>query len=214
MQQTELWQSAFGNMYHERNKITQTTLDARKKAWDHIIRAIMLDTNGVAPKSFIEIGAGNGQNLQAIHELYDAENKPKLHAIEPNVIAAVNITALGIAKTVLNMSIEEIDVSRDNRPVAEVAFTSGLLIHIHPDKLEAAMKRIVSLSSKYVVCLEYFAPECRELPYRGMDNALWANDFGSLYIDKFGLVCIGHYFFWKRVTGLDNLTGWIFRKGN
>jgi hypothetical protein len=27
------------------------------------------------------------------------------------------------------------------------------------------------------------------------------------------LTCIGHLFAWKRATGLDNLTFWVFEKG-
>jgi hypothetical protein len=51
------------------------------------------------------------------------------------------------------------------------------------------------------------------IPYRGHDNALWRRDYGSLFLDTFSdLKCTAHMFAWKRATGLDNLTFWVFEK--
>jgi hypothetical protein len=88
------------------------------------------------------------------------------------------------------------------------------LIHVPPDKILASMKEIHRCSKRWIVCAEYFAPEERELPYRGQRNALWLRDYGSLWLDNFpDLTCIATFFAWKRMTGLDNLTFWLFEKG-
>ena len=96
----------------------------------------------------------------------------------------------------------------------DLVFTSGVLIHVPPDKLEASLREIHRVSSRYVICGEYFAPSEEMIPYRGHDNAMWRRDYGSLFMDTCpDLHPIGTLFAWKRTTGLDNLTFWIFEKG-
>ena len=52
------------------------------------------------------------------------------------------------------------------------------------------------------------------IPYRGHTDALWRRDYGSIWLDNFtDLHCQGAIFAWKRMTGLDNLTFWVFEKG-
>jgi hypothetical protein len=49
--------------------------------------------------------------------------------------------------------------------------------------------------------------------YRDQDEALFKRDFGSYWLDNFSdLRTLGYGFQWKRVTGLDNVNWWLFRK--
>ena len=94
-----------------------------------------------------------------------------------------------------------------------MAFTSGVLIHIHPDDLLDSMGEIHRVAKRYVVCIEYFSDKPEMIPYRGHDDRLFKRDFGSYYLDNFpDLSVVDYGFSWKRLTGLDNLTWWVFEK--
>ena len=211
--QTAAWKSNFGDEYAERNKITQEDLKNRKNLWRAIIAGIV-DVTAQLPESFIEVGAGVGINIQAISDvLKNMRPKviPKFTAIEIN---DTSITELRKLNDYIDVLVIPKNIA-DNVEIAvkaDVVFTSGLLIHIHPNKLLEAMKKIVDMSNKYVVCIEYFSPEQREIKYRGENSLLWTNDFGSIYLDEFGLSLIYCLFLWDRLTGMDNTTLWVFEK--
>ncbi len=95
----------------------------------------------------------------------------------------------------------------------ELAFTSGVLIHVEPGRLPATLDEIHRVSSKYVLACEYFSPTPEAKPYRGHEGLLFKNDFGGLYMDRFAdLALVDYGFFWKRATGIDDATWWLFRK--
>ena len=51
------------------------------------------------------------------------------------------------------------------------------------------------------------------IPYRGQEGLLFKRDFGGLWLDSFpSLRTVAYGFAWKRVTGVDNLTWWLFEK--
>lgn len=210
--QTKLWENKFGDEYQKRNVITDKDLIGRNILWGYIISKIHEDCSDDCIPSYCEFGAGQGQNLIAIDNIYkhsSAKHQPALVAVEPNEAAYNELLALSINVTTINKSIEGL---HPIKPLADVAFTSGLLIHIDPKNLLDAMNVVYKSAAKYVVCTEYFSATQRDIPYRGVDKSLWSNDFGGLYLDNFPLRCLGYAFFWKRITGLDNLTVWIFKK--
>ena len=97
--------------------------------------------------------------------------------------------------------------------VADLVFTSGVLIHIHPDNLEASLREIYRCASRWIVTIEYFSDKQEMIPYRGHKDKLFKRDFGGYWLDMFSdLRVIAYGFVWKRVTGLDNLTWWLFEK--
>jgi len=63
----------------------------------------------------------------------------------------------------------------------DFVFTSGVLIHIPPSKIEIALQEIARCSRQYVWGYEYYAPEYTEIEYRGNQELLWKADFPSLY---------------------------------
>jgi pseudaminic acid biosynthesis-associated methylase len=163
---------------------------------------------GRPPAKILEIGCNIGQNLRALARLTTAE----LHAVEPNsqarrrllddkVLPAERLTDAVAGETGLPSG------------AYDLVFTSGVLIHIHPDNLEAAVREMHRLSSRYLLCREYFADRPQEIPYRGLTEALFKRDFGGFFLDLFpDLVVRGYGFQWKRTTGLDNPTWWLFEK--
>jgi len=192
-----LWTGEFGDAYTVRN--TRATLQSRRDMW-----TLMLPKHC---ESILEVGANTGLNLEAISYITAAD----LYACEPNDMARAELHNLLEPNHIRSDFADKLgwpDGSMD------LVFTSGVLIHIPPDKIEASLREIYRVAHRYVICGEYFAPSEEMIPYRGHDNAMWRRDYGSMFMD----ICpdlhpLGTLFAWKRTTGLDNLTFWIFEKG-
>lgn len=203
-EQVEFWQGQFGNEYTKRNSAEGEQIQARTALWSNILRS----TVGAPPQSFVEIGANLGLNLRALRNLTSAQ----LSAVEPNGSARERLVADQV------VSKENVhDGIAANLPLpdgsADLAFTSGVLIHIHPDDLLASYREIHRVSRRYIVSVEYFSDQPTELNYRGNDGFLFKRDFGAFWVDNFSdLQLLDYGFAWKMATGLDNLTWWIFKK--
>ena len=198
------WAGDFGADYTARNVASDDALRMRTAMWGRIGQAF----HDEPPRSILEVGCNLGLNLRVLPRLFDAE----LSAIEPNPAARE------ILLQQKSLPPERLYAGfGDKIPVAdgavELAFTSGVLIHVAPEKLNATIDEIHRVSSKYVMCAEYFSPRAETLSYRGQEGLLFRNDFGGCYMDRFAdLELVDYGFFWKRATGLDDVTWWLFRK--
>lgn len=202
--QVDFWRGEFGDTYTDRNAPGEAQLRARAEMWTEIMACMA----GAPPTSILEVGANLGINLRTLRGLSDAE----LIAIEPNAYARQTLVADGVVSET-----NARDGVADNIGLPEgavdLAFTSGVLIHIHPDNLLASCREIHRVSRRYIVCIEYFAQNPEEVAYRGHSSVLFKRDFGGFWLDHFsGLKVLGYGFVWKRVTGLDDLTWWAFEK--
>jgi len=203
-EQLKFWRGDFGNAYTDRNAIDPSLLRARVAMWAPILAELV----GAPPRSILEVGANIGNNLRALRQLTDAE----FFALEPNAKARDVLVEDGLMPrtNVRDGMAAAIDLPDG---AVDLAFTSGVLIHIHPDDLEASCREIHRVAERYVVCIEYFADTPEEIEYRGHTERLFKRDFGSYWLDLFPEMETAAYgFAWKRLTGLDNLTWWVFRK--
>jgi spore coat polysaccharide biosynthesis protein SpsF len=73
------------------------------------------------------------------------------------------------------------------------------------------MERIYNVSEKYVLAMEYYWPEVKEIEYRGLKNALWKHDFGAFWLKNFDLDIIETGYLDAR-DGFDRVTWWLFKK--
>jgi hypothetical protein len=97
----------------------------------------------------------------------------------------------------------------------DLVFTSGVLIHIHPEHLKRAISKMVEFASRYILVCEYFNRTPIEIEYRGSTSLLWKRDFGKFIVEEFGLRCIDVGFLWGHVydgAGFDDVTYWLFEK--
>jgi spore coat polysaccharide biosynthesis protein SpsF len=164
--QLEAWAGRFGREYTDRNHVDWTT---RVDGFKEMLAAA--DPVG----SVLEIGCNRGHNLHAIqHLLPDAF----VVGMEPNAYARDIATSSGF------------DVSSGNahaipypNNVFDLVFTSGVLIHIHPDRLHDAMREITRVSRHFVLAVEYHADHDVELDYRGKPNMLWKRDYTKHYLE-------------------------------
>lgn len=203
-EQTSFWRGDFGNEYSERNALDPAALRNRTAKWARILSPLA----GAPPTSILEVGANIGINLAALRALTGAA----LYAVEPNGSARGKLVSSGILPS------ENIhDATGDALPFAdravEMSFTSGVLIHVAPERLEATCREMHRVSSRYIGCIEYFAVSPEEKTYRGHSGKLFKRDFGGYWLDMFpDMKLVDYGFFWQRVTGLDNLTWWVFEK--
>ena len=202
--QLQFWRGDFGIDYIGRNTASAEHLRSRVALWAKIMNCMV----GDPPKSILEVGSNIGNNLRALRTLTGAE----MYALEPNADARRVLVADGVipAEHAMDGFAASIPLGDDE---VDMAFTSGVLIHIHPDQLLASLQEIHRVAKRYVVCIEYFSDKPEMIPYRGYDDRLFKRDFGGYYLDNFSdLRVVDYGFAWKRLTGLDNLTWWIFEK--
>ena len=200
--QINFWTGDTGNQYIKRNQTNSENKKNRLNFWKNIFNRVELTDNA----KIFEVGANIGLNLNAIQSIGNFD----MYAIEPNRNACQEIIKNKILdqEHLLQNVANEIGFS-DNK--FDMVFTCGVLIHIHPENLLDAMKEICRVSKKYIVCAEYFSDKDEEINYHGQDGLLFKKDFGSFYLDNFpNLKLIDYGFSWKKVTGMDNLTWWIF----
>ena len=198
--QLEAWRGDFGDAYRDRNVADEAVIAARTAMWTRILQPLA----GDPPQSILEVGL----NLRALAGLTPA----RLMALEPNTGARQRLIDDGVVS-----ADDAHDGAANQIPLADgavdMAFTCGVLIHIAPDDLAASCAEIHRVSKRYIACAEYFADTPQEVRYRGQGGLLFKRDFGAFWMDLFAdLRLVDYGFFWRRATGLDNLTWWLFTK--
>lgn len=202
--QIDAWRGEFGDAYLGRNEADEAMIAARTAMWTRILRPLA----DHPPRSILEVGANIGLNLRALAGLTTA----RLIALEPNSRARRRLVDDGVVS-----ADHAHDGAADHIPLddgaVDMAFTSGVLIHIAPDDLHDSCAEIHRVSGRYIACAEYFADTPQETRYRGREGLLFKRDFGEFWMDRFAdLRLVDYGFFWRRATGLDNLTWWLFTK--
>lgn len=194
------WRGEFGDEYIGRNPVTEEFLRATERCWTQILAHMP------AVDSILEVGANVGRNLRALARITSST----LFAVEPNERARRELLDFLSPARVIDADAGSLpfpDASMD------LVFTSGVLIHIAEEHLDAAYAEIHRVSSGWIASLEYFAPSDTEVEYRGGRNRLWKRDYGSRWLDSFDDVePAAEGFFSKRATLQDDLTWWLFRK--
>jgi len=202
--QLEAWTGDFGDAYVARNQPDETVLQQRARTFGRI-----LDRLGNAqPGSILEAGCNLGLNLRALRRVSRAE----LVGVEPNATARARLLADGVlpADRVLEGTLARLPVADG---AVDLAFTCGVLIHVHPDDLAQACRELHRVARRHLLCIEYFAQKPEAIPYRGHEDLLFKRDFGGFWLDEFpALEVVDVGFLWKRTTGWDDATWWLFRK--
>ena len=191
-----LWTGEFGASYLERNADAGAGRDA---FWTALL--------GQYPvQRVLEVGCNTGANLQWI--------APRL-APGDTYGVDVNRTALERARArfpdVNTLVARATDLPFRDRWF-DLSFTTGVLIHLPEDSVAQAMAEIVRVSRRYVLCGEYHAPEPVEVPYRGMEGALFKRDYGGMYQAAFPELRLVDEGFLGKDAGWDDVTWWLFER--
>jgi len=197
----DFWRGNGGDQYIDRNP---ANMQARIALWLEIVKSLPTD-----PRTVLEVGANIGQNIEAFSRVLDHD--VIFHAVEPNEKAREYMITNNVLprSKVFGGNAEALPFNDDS---IDLVFTSGVLIHIHPDDLLRAYRDMYRVARRYIISIEYFSVEPREKVYRGEMGRLWTRDFGQLWLDHFNMEPLGCGFAWKPLTGLDNLTWWVFKK--
>jgi len=199
-EQEEFWAGEFGDNYISRNQGPQVV--AGKTA---MFAKILRCTDRV--QSIRELGANIGLNIMALRNLLPAA---EFQAIEINARAFEQLNAIPDI-TAANASLFD---PIDWRPT-DLAFTAGVLIHLNPDMLPIAYKRLYEASTRYVLVVEYYDPKPTEVSYRGHSGRLWKRDFAGEIMDLYpNLRLVDYGFVYHRDTNApaDDPTWFLMEK--
>jgi pseudaminic acid biosynthesis-associated methylase len=184
--QIEIWKGQFGKSYTERN--TYSVEDNEK-----LYRRLYGTTRSQMNEEFLsgmdrsmpilEVGSNVGGQLLILQKM----GFKNLFGIE------IQEEAIEFSKTLLR-GIYLIKGSAFDIPFKdgffELVFTSGVLIHIAPADIRAAMREIHRCTNKYIWGFEYYSETYQEVEYRGRKNLLWKADFAKIYIENFNDLAI------------------------
>lgn len=180
-EQMDKWAGDFGKDYTDRNALSVAETDELYTKNYGQTRTEINERSlaGVSRSSrVLEVGANIGTQLQFLQTAGFGD----LYGIE------LQQYAVELAKS----QTENINIIRGSAfdiPFKDgwfdLVFTSGVLIHINPSDVAAAMREIHRCTREYIWGLEYYADEYTEVPYRGNENLMWKTDFAKLYLDQF-----------------------------
>ncbi len=198
------WRGEFGAAYITRNVADEAAVRQRTLMWGRFMWQMM----SALPKSILEVGCNIGINLRALDRVVGAE----LFAVEPNSAAREVVLREGVLP-----ADHLFDADASKLPMAdgavELSFTTGVLIHVPPSELDAAVDELYRVSSRYILMSEYFADQPEEKSYRGQEGLLFKRDFGKFMLDRHpDLMILDYGFFWRDAGAVDNGNWWLFRK--
>lgn len=202
-QQLRFWRGDFGRDYIERNEVDPKAIEALVPVWQRMLAPAV-----PKPRTILEVGCNIGLNLRALPRVTDA----KLFAVEPNAEARKRV----IRDQVLSeLNIQDGIAARIPLPdnAVDLAFTSGVLIHVHPDQLADSCREIFRVSARHILCAEYYSAQPREISYRGQSGLLFLRDFGAFWMQTCpSLKLVDYGFFWTGAGAPDNLNWWLFSR--
>ena len=198
--QENFWAGEFGQGYMARNN-DEALIAASTWRFSKILSC----APGV--HSIVEFGCNIGLNLSALQRI---NPKFDLHAYEINENAAAQARDRTGAN-VINATIAE-KFNSDKQ--FDLAFTSGVLIHINPDLLSNVYDNLYNISRKYICVCEYYNPTPVSVNYRGHKDRLFKRDFAGDLIERFGLRLINYGFEYKRDNYFpqDDVTWFLLEK--
>ncbi|HEY4243369.1 MAG TPA: pseudaminic acid biosynthesis-associated methylase [Kofleriaceae bacterium] len=192
-EQLALWRSDFGAAYTDRNDRDQSV---RLYAWRRLLE-------GVHPQATLEVGCNVGWNLVYLERL----GLRGVRGVEPQAVAVA---------TARSRDLDVVQGTAFALPFVdgafELAFTSGVLIHISPGAIGAALDEIYRVSSRWIAAIEYDDPVEQEVAYRGHAGALWKRDHAALWRTRHPDLRVVRSLRLGAAEGYDDCTAHLFEK--
>ncbi|MBI5093029.1 MAG: methyltransferase domain-containing protein [Candidatus Hydrogenedentes bacterium] len=179
--QMEQWSGEFGRLYTDRNPQTFEEMDVFYLREFGVSRSTLnAEFLGDLDRSIriLEVGANVGAQLLGLQAM-GFEN---LYGIELQAYAVEKAKANTRGVNLIQGSAFDIPY-KDG--YFDLVYTSGVLIHLSPEDIGAALDEIHRCTRAYIWGWEYYAPEYGSVPYRGNEELLWKTDFARLYMSRF-----------------------------
>ena len=180
-QQLGAWCGEFGREYTLRSCLTPQEVDA---LWKKNYGSTRTELNrcflkNVPPDTrILEVGCNIGNQLLLLQQL----GYSNLYGVD------IRDYALEIARS-RTKNINFTQASSFTLPYEDkyfdLVFTSGVLIHVSPKDLAAAIDEIHRCSRHYIWGSEYYASAMTEINYRGHGELLWKMDYAREYLTRF-----------------------------
>jgi pseudaminic acid biosynthesis-associated methylase len=200
-EQQKFWVNTYADDYIKKN--SQFNREKGIAAWK-----LMLDKMGPI-NSILECGCNIGRNIDFLNEAQPRASKSIIEISKP---AFEQVTSKYLIEHAFNGSIEDANFEEG---IFDLVFTSGVLIHIHPENLMKIMEKMFTLSSGYILMGEYFNRTPVMIEYQGQKDKLFKRDFGKLFIENFPVELVDYGFLWGHIydsAGFDDITWWLFKK--
>jgi pseudaminic acid biosynthesis-associated methylase len=200
-EQQNFWKQEYAEEYRKKN--SSFNLEMGIKGWAEMLRSV----SGIS--SILECGCNIGRNINFLNYL-KPEAKKSIIEISPEAFKFVT-DQYTIDRSFNGPIVESSFVSSS----FDLVFTSGVLIHIHPDDLLGNMQKMYELSSSYILMGEYFNRTPVMIEYQGQQNKLFKRDFGKMFLENFNVGLVDHGFLWGHIfdsAGFDDITWWLFKK--
>jgi pseudaminic acid biosynthesis-associated methylase len=174
------WKSDFGKSYTTRNNLSLSELD--KLYFDDLgVTRSELNNEFLGnldrKLKILEIGCNIGNQLKLLQNMGFEDLWGIDVSAEAISIAKRNTDGINIIKS----SAHELPFKNE---YFDLVFTSRVLIHIDPSKLNEVIDNMYDLSKRYIWCFEYFSTSNTEVEYRGKTELLWKNDFLSAFLER------------------------------
>ncbi|MBF0233064.1 MAG: pseudaminic acid biosynthesis-associated methylase [Desulfamplus sp.] len=203
-EQESFWAGEFGDSYVSRNS-DPNNIPCRVTYFAKILAR----TRGV--RQVLEIGANIGHNFLAIKHLLP---ECMFTGIE------INDHAIKMLHQIPNVKVHEgsiLDYSPTDLALHDLTLSSGVLIHINPEFLSEAYRRLYECSRNYICLIEYYNPTPVEVVYRGHSERLFKRDFAGEMLDSYSdLELVDYGFLYHRDYNFpsDDATWFLLKKGN
>lgn len=180
-EQIRTWTGDFGREYTDRNTYSPAELDefycrqygiTRTNLNQRLLDGVPRDAR------ILEVGCNTGMQLLVLEKM----GFTNLYGIEVQSYALDRARHWIPGATLTEASAFAIPYTDR---FFDLIFTSGVLIHIAPVDLPAALAEIHRCSHQWIWGFEYYAQETTELAYRGRTSLLWKTDYARAYMQNF-----------------------------
>ena len=191
-----LWSGEFGERYIERNRDAG---NPRGPFWHRILETTQ-------PESVLEIGCSTGNNLRWL-----GAGSRRIVGVDVNE-AALREAAERLPDVETRLASARMLPFDDAQ--FDLVFTAGVLIHQPDESVDQVMNEMRRCSSRWILMAEYFADTREEVPYRGVDGALFRRDYGAMLGTLHGDLTLRDSGFLGRDEGWDDVTWWLFERND
>jgi len=200
-EQEEFWANTYAADYIKKNSDFDGL--AGQKAWQEMLSK----TDSIS--TILECGCNIGRNIKFLNNILPSAKKSIIELSKPAYDFVIDNMEI---QNSFNGSILESEL---NGHTFDLVFSTGVLIHIHPDNLLDNMQRMFQYSKKYILIGEYFNRTPTMIEYQGQKDKLFKRDFGKLFIENFDVTVVDYGFLWGHIydkAGFDDVTWWLFEK--